>query len=50
MGKVGKMGKVDKVDKTLILFQSGGANYAYQITTRPTPSKFSDLSTALIKE
>ena len=36
-----KVGKMDKVVKTLILFLSGGANYAYQITTCPTPSRFS---------
>ena len=37
-GKVGKISKVDKVGKTLILFQSGGANYANQITTySPNP-------------
>ena len=50
MGKVGKIGKVDKVGKTLILFQSVGANYAYQITAHPTPSRFLNLSTAFIKE
>ena len=50
VGKLGKMGKVDKVGKTLILFQSGGANYAYQITAHPTPSRFLNLSTAFIKE